>query len=92
MNDQTLKKKAASGFAYRFAERVLARGISFVLQLILARLLMPEEYGLVALVTVLITICDVFVTYGFGNALVANKNSDSLDFSTCFYDCSLGRF
>ena len=70
MNDQTLKKKAASGFAYRFAERVLARGISFVLQLILARLLMPEEYGLVALVTVLITICDVFVTYGFGNALV----------------------
>lgn len=87
MNDQTLKKKAASGFAYRFAERVLARGISFVLQLILARLLMPEEYGLVALVTVLITICDVFVTYGFGNALVANKNSDSLDFSTCFYFC-----
>ena len=87
MENEKLKKKAASGFAYRFMERALAKGISFLLQLLLARLLMPEEYGLIALVTVLITICDVFVTYGFGNALIANKDSDSLDFSTCFYFC-----
>lgn len=87
MSSENLKKKAASGFAYRFAERALAKGISFLLQLLLARLLMPEEYGLIALVTVIITICDVFVTFGFGNALVANKNSDKLDFSTCFYFC-----
>lgn len=85
MSSSDLKKKAASGFAYRFMERALARGISFVLQLILARLLMPEEYGLIALVTVVITICDVFVTHGFGNALIVNKKSDQLDFSTCFY-------
>lgn len=87
MNNQQLKNKAASGFAYRFAERALARGINFLLSLLLARILMPEEYGLIALVTVLITICDVFVTFGFGNALVVNKKSDSLDFSTCFYFC-----
>ena len=85
MNEGELKKKAASGFVYRFAERVLAKGISFLLQLLLARLLLPEEYGLIALVTMLITICDVFVTYGFGNSLVVNKDSDKLDFSTCFY-------
>ena len=42
-----LKKKAASGFAYRFAERALAKGINFFIQLLLARLLMPEEYGLI---------------------------------------------
>lgn len=82
-----LKKKAASGFAYRFAERALAKGINFFIQLLLARLLMPEEYGLIALVAVVIAICDVFVTFGFGNALVVNKNSDQLDFSTCFYFC-----
>lgn len=82
-----LKKKTASGLAYRFAERGLAKGISFLLQLLLARLLLPEEYGIIALVTVIITICDVFVTYGFGNALIVNKNSDELDFSTCFYFC-----
>lgn len=85
--DNNLKDKAAAGFVYRFAERALAKGISFVLQLLLARILMPEEYGLIALVTVIIAICDVFVTFGFGNALVANKNSDNLDFSTCFYFC-----
>ncbi len=85
MTGREIKKKAASGFAYRFAERVLAKGINFLLSLLLARLLMPEEYGLIALVTVVITICDVFVSSGFGNALIVNKNSDQLDFSTCFY-------
>ena len=87
MDNQQLKRKAASGFIYRFAERALAKSIGFVVQLLLARLLMPEEYGLIALVTVVITICDVFVTYGFGNSLVVNKESDQLDFSTCFYFC-----
>lgn len=82
---EELKKKAALGFAYKFAERVGAQGINFIVQIILARLLMPEEYGIIALVTVFITVCDVFVTYGFGNSLIVNKNSDSLDFSTCFY-------
>lgn len=82
---ENLQKKTKSGFAYKFAERVGAQGINFIISMILARLLMPSEYGIIALVTVFITICDVFVTYGFGNSLIANKNSDSLDFSTCFY-------
>ena len=80
-----LKKKTVTGFAYKFAERVGAQGIGFCVQLLLARLLMPEDYGVVALVTVFIVLLDVFVIYGFGSALVANKNSDHLDFSTCFY-------
>ncbi|MBR4673568.1 MAG: lipopolysaccharide biosynthesis protein [Victivallales bacterium] len=87
MDNQQLKKKAATGFAYRFAERALAKTISFGIQLLLARLLLPEQYGLIALVAIVITICDVFVTYGFGNALIVNKDSDQLDFSTCFYFC-----
>jgi O-antigen/teichoic acid export membrane protein len=80
-----LKRKTASGFVYAFAERASAQGIRFFIELILARILMPEEYGIVALVLVFITICDVFVTYGFGSSLIANKNADSVDFSTCFY-------
>lgn len=80
-----IKRKTASGFAYKFAERAGAQGINFLVQILLARILMPEEYGVIALVTVFITICDVFVTYGFGNSLVVNKDSDSIDFSTCFY-------
>ena len=80
-----LKKKTASGFAYKFAERVGAQGINFLIQLVLARILLPHDYGLIALVGVFITILDVFVTYGFGNSLVVNKKSDHTDFSTCFY-------
>ena len=80
-----IKRKTASGFAYKFAERAGAQGINFLVQILLARILMPEEYGVIALVTVFITICDVFVTYGFGNSLVVNKDSNSIDFSTCFY-------
>lgn len=82
---ETLKQKTVSGFAYKMLERIGAQGVNFVISIVLARLLMPEEYGLVALVLVLITILDVFVTYGFGNSLIANKNSDNIDFSTCFY-------
>lgn len=80
-----LKQKTLSGFIYKFAERGAAQGISFVVQIILARILMPEEFGTVALLTVFMLILDVFVTYGFGNSLVVNKKSDDLDFSTCFY-------
>lgn len=80
-----LKKKTISGFIYSFAERGASQGISFIVQIILARILMPEEFGTVALLTVLMTILDVFVTYGFGNSLVVNKKSDDLDFSTCFF-------
>lgn len=80
-----IKKKTLSGFVYKFAERGAAQGISFIVQIILARILMPEEFGTIALLTVLMAILDVFVTYGFGNSLVVNKKSDDLDFSTCFF-------
>lgn len=82
---ENLKQKTFSGFVYKFAERGAAQGISFIVQIILARILMPEEFGTIALLTVLMTILDVFVTYGFGNSLIVNKKSDDLDFSTCFY-------
>lgn len=80
-----LKQKTLSGFIYKFAERGASQGISFIVQIILARILMPEEFGTVALLTVLMTVLDVFVTFGFGNSLVVNKKSDNLDFSTCFF-------
>lgn len=80
-----LKQKTLSGFVYKFLERGSAQGISFIVQIILARILMPDDFGTVALLTVFMTILDVFVTYGFGNSLVVNKKSDELDFSTCFF-------
>lgn len=77
--------KTKSGLLYKFAERLGAQGVNFIVTVILARILLPEEFGVISLVTVFITILDVFVTYGFGNSLIANKHSDNLDFSTAFY-------
>lgn len=83
MND--LKQKTLSGFIYKMGESGATQAIRFIVQIVLARMLMPEEFGIVTLLIVFITILDVFVTYGFGNSLVVNKKSDDVDFSTCFY-------
>mgnify|MGYP004666496019 CR=1 FL=1 len=78
-------KKVFGNFIWRFFERCGAQGISFVVQIILARLLAPDVYGTVALVAVFTTILQVFVDSGLGNALIQKKNADDLDFSTVFY-------
>ncbi len=70
---------------WRFAERCGAQGVAFIVQIVLARLLAPEVYGVIALVTVFTTILNVFVDSGFGNALIQKKDADELDFSTVFY-------
>lgn len=74
-----------SNLLWRFAERCGAQGVSFVVSIILARLLMPEDYGTIALVTVFTSILNVFVSSGFGTALIQKKDSDDLDFSTVFF-------
>lgn len=80
-----LKNEVASGLVYRFFERLGAKAITFIVSIVLARILMPEDYGVVAIVTIFIEIANVFVTYGFGNALIVFQDSDDVDFSTCFY-------
>lgn len=72
------------GIVWKFAEKSSAQIISFVVSIVLARLLLPEEYGLIAIVNVFIIIADVFLSAGFSNALVQKKNSDEVDFSTVF--------
>lgn len=88
-NNRNLKQSVFSGLIWTFGERIIAQGISFILSIILARLLLPEEYGIIAVVLVFINLANVFVSNGFGEALVQKKNTDSTDFSTAFY-CSLG--
>ena len=59
--------------------------VSFVVSVVLARLLGPNDYGTIALITVFITILQVFVDSGLGNALIQKKDADTVDFSTVFY-------
>lgn len=80
-----IKNKTVSNLIWRYAERSLAQGISFVISIILARILSPDEYGVIALVTVFLSIFQVFVDSGMGNALIQKKDADDLDFSTIFF-------
>lgn len=74
-----------SGFLWRLLERMGAQTVSFVVSIVLARILDPNAYGTVALITVFTTIMQVFVDSGLGNALIQKKDADDLDFSTVFY-------
>ena len=69
----------------RFAERCGAQLVTFIVSIVLARILAPEDYGTIALVTVFTTILQVFVDSGLGTALIQKKNADDLDFSSVFY-------
>lgn len=85
MSEDNLKKKTVSGLLWRFAERCGAQMVAFVVSIVLARLLSPDDYGLIAMITVFITISQVFVDSGMANALIQKKNADNLDFSSVFY-------
>lgn len=79
------QKSVFSNLIWRFLERSGAQIVTFVVSIILARLLDPAVYGTIALVMVFTTILQVFVDSGFGTALIQKKDSDDLDFSTVFY-------
>lgn len=74
-----------SNLIWRLAERCGAQLVAFVVSIVIARMLVPEVYGTVALITVFTTILQVFVDSGLGNALIQKKDADDLDFSTVFY-------
>lgn len=80
-----LTQQTFSGVIWKFAERFSAQLVSMVVSIILARILMPDDYGIVALVGIFITICNVFVSGGFGGALIQKKDADDIDFSSVFY-------
>ncbi len=79
------KWKIISGLFWRFGERFAAQGVSFVVSLVLARLLLPEYYGIVSIVKVFLLMFKAVVQDGFGYALIQKKDADELDFSTVFY-------
>ena len=81
----TEKKAVLSGIFWKFAERFGAQAVSLVVSIVLARLIAPAEYGAISLVMVFINIANVFVTSGFGTALIQKKDADNIDFSTVFY-------
>ena len=97
MSIDTSRKKGniLSVFFWKFAERCAAQGVTLLVTIILARLLMPSDYAVIAMVTVFTNIADCLVTGGLGTALIQKEDADTVDFSSMFYfsvffwDCTL---
>lgn len=81
----THEEKVLNGLGWTFAERILAQGVSFAVSIILARLLLPDEFGIIAIVLVFINIANVFVTNGLGQALIHQEKIDENEYSTVFW-------
>lgn len=85
MSNQSLKSKVAKGAVWTLMEKLSTQAVQFVVGMVLARLLTPNDYGTVALTAIFFAVAGVLVDGGFGNALIQKKDADDLDFNSVFY-------
>ena len=81
----SFKNKAFNGTFWTFSEQLGVKGISFIVQILIARLLIPEDFGLIAMIAVFIAFGDLLVDSGLGQSLIRTKNPQQADYSTVFY-------
>ncbi len=79
------KSNIFANFSWAFAERIMAQIVSFVVSIILARLLAPEDYGVIAMVSVFTGISSALALTGFGSSLIQKKEASDVDFSSTLY-------
>ena len=82
---ESLKKQAITGVGWSAVERFSVQGVQFILQIILARLLLPSDYGIIAMMAIFLQVAAVFVESGFASALIQKKDCKEEDYSTVFY-------
>lgn len=78
------RRKVVTNVLWGFGEKICAQLVSFIVSIIIARILLPKDYGTIALVLIFLDILQIFVDSGLGNALIQKKDADDLDFSTVF--------
>lgn len=82
---EKFKAKTVSGIIWSFIEVFSTQGITFLVGIVLARILSPHEFGLIGMLTFFIAVSDSFVNGGFGNALIRKNNCTTEDYSTVFF-------
>lgn len=81
----SLKQVATKGVLWSSIERFSVQGIQFVIMIIMARLLTPEDYGLVGMLTIFLAVSQSLIDSGFSQALIRKQNRTEVDNSTVFY-------
>ncbi|MCD4670810.1 MAG: lipopolysaccharide biosynthesis protein, partial [Actinomycetia bacterium] len=85
MNETNTKYKIITSLFWKFMERGGTFGVQFLVQLILARLLLPEDYGLIVIVAIFISIANLIIQNSFNTALIQKKDANETDYSSVFY-------
>ena len=81
----SLKTKTISGLTWSFIDNIAQKGLTFIIGIILARLLLPEEFGIIGMITIFIAVSTSFINSGFGSALIRKQKCTDTDYSTVFY-------
>ena len=81
----SLKKAATSGLVWTFLDTAVSRGIGLIASILLARLLVPEDFGLMGMIYIVTSVSATLVDSGLTASLIRTKNISSLDYSTIFY-------
>ncbi|GHV66185.1 lipopolysaccharide biosynthesis protein [Bacteroidia bacterium] len=81
----SLKNKTVSGVAWSSLERFSVQGIQFVMQIIMARILLPDDYGVIAMLAIFLAVSQTFIDSGFSSALVQKSDRSEVDYATVFY-------
>lgn len=82
---KSLKQQTVSGLFWSIADKVVEQASRFIIGIILARLLLPADFGIIGMVTVFMVVSQSFIDSGFGQALIQKKDAKQIDFSTAFY-------
>jgi O-antigen/teichoic acid export membrane protein len=82
---ESLKEKTIKGVSWSFVDNILSKGITFLVGLVLARLLTPKEYGIIGIVSIFIAVFNSIVDSGFSSALVRKNDATDVDYNTVFY-------
>ena len=85
MVTDSLKQKTTKGLFWSSVERFSNQGVSFIFSIILARILAPSDFGIIAMIGIFFAVAQSFVDSGFSNALVRKTDRREEDLSTCFY-------
>ncbi|MEG0725301.1 MAG: oligosaccharide flippase family protein, partial [Mucinivorans sp.] len=81
----SLKQQATNSVFWSSRERFSVQGIQYVLSILIARQLLPSDYGMIAMLGIFMAVAQTFVDSGFGNALIQKKHRTETDYSTVFY-------
>lgn len=85
MAEPSLKNKAVNGVGWSAADAILGQGVTFLVGIVLARLLSPTEYGLIGIISIFIIVLNGVVDSGFSNAIIRKQDTTNEDYNTMFF-------